>query len=57
MKRGSTEMRWSEARLRKVECADEGGMWISLWDVGEVSVANVGSEDASGVDARFFSYF
>jgi hypothetical protein len=36
-----------------VEWVSEWGMWISLCDVGEVSVANVGS-DASGVDSRFF---
>ena len=39
-----------------MEWVSEWGMWISLCDVGEVRVANVGS-DASGVDSRFFSCY
>src|SRR5579859_5062842 len=54
-KRGSMEIRWSEARLRKVEWVSERGIWISLCEIGEVNVASVGS-DGSAVDSRFFPY-
>ena len=49
------EIKCSDARWRKVEWVEEGGIWISLWDVGEVRVANVGS-DPDGVNLRFISY-